>query len=404
MNVLFILYHNFKANSAIQVHNFANGLCEIGVNCIIAVPNDKQTVNTYIGGVIKYHPLNYDEVLQKIPLIFGIKGPDIIHVWTPREIVRKFCEKIKLEFPYSKIIIDLEDNEEIIVASNLGTSFKKLENKTIATLDSIIPESLSHPIRYKKFLSESDGVTVIMDSLLAFVPKEKKNLVLWPILDIKRFGDANEELPKEDINLKKEKKIILSYIGNVHSANYKEVRSLYLAVALANREGIPTKLIRAGTNYVKFWGEEEQEILTKDNLIELGFIPNHEVPSILMASDILIQPGEPSVFNDYRLPSKLVEFLASGKPVALPSTNLGRFLKDGEEAILLDKGNALDVLSVIRKFKEHPAFFSKIGEKGKEFAIKNFDKDIQSMKLLNFYKNVLNERNDTRKKEKRTLN
>jgi len=26
------------------------------------------------------------------------------------------------------------------------------------------------------------------------------------------------------------------------------------------------------------------------------------------------------------------------------------------------------------------------------------------MKLLNFYKNVLNERNDTRKKEKRTLN
>ena len=45
-------------------------------------------------------------------------------------------------------------------------------------------------------------------------------------------------------------------------------------------------------------------------------------------ADVLVQPGRAGPFNDYRLPSKLPEFLSAGRPVVLPATNLARQLRD----------------------------------------------------------------------------
>ena len=58
---------------------------------------------------------------------------------------------------------------------------------------------------------------------------------------------------------------------------------------------------------------------------------------------MLVQPGRPDAFNDYRFPSKLPEFLASGRPVMLPRTNIGLHLEDGVEALLLGHGDADEI-------------------------------------------------------------
>ena len=79
--------------------------------------------------------------------------------------------------------------------------------------------------------------------------------------------------------------------------------------------------------------------------------PRSEVPRYMRLADVLVQPGRSNGFNDYRLPSKLPEFLATGRPVVLPATNLGRFLEDGEECILLRRGDALEIAAVIER---HP--------------------------------------------------
>jgi len=90
VNILFITYYDFSSNSTIQIHNFANALVKIGNDCCVAVPTNKKSLEEYIGGEIRYTPLNYSD-LDRPHLFTNGKGPDIIHAWTPREIVRKQC-------------------------------------------------------------------------------------------------------------------------------------------------------------------------------------------------------------------------------------------------------------------------------------------------------------------------
>ena len=68
------------------------------------------------------------------------RAPDIVHAWTPRENVRLFCEKLA-GFCSFHLFIHLEDNEELILEVNLGSSFEKLARSRF--LD--VPVNLSHP-------------------------------------------------------------------------------------------------------------------------------------------------------------------------------------------------------------------------------------------------------------------
>ena len=65
-------------------------------------------------------------------------------------------------------------------------------------------------------------------------------------------------------------------------------------------------------------------------------------PELLAAADILVQPGRSNPYNDYRFPSKLPDFLASGRPVVLPRTNIGLHLRDGAEALILERCDAAE--------------------------------------------------------------
>ena len=79
-----------------------------------------------------------------------------------------------------------------------------------------------------------------------------------------------------------------------------------------------------------------------------------EVPGYLALADAYVQPGAPDEFNRYRLPSKLPEFLSMGRPVILPACNLGNELVDGEEALLLREGSALEIAARIENLLDAP--------------------------------------------------
>ena len=61
-------------------------------------------------------------------------------------------------------------------------------------------------------------------------------------------------------------------------------------------------------------------------MIELGAVGWREIPGYLALADAFVQPGAADDFNRYRLPSKLPEFLAMGRPVVLPDCNIGHDL------------------------------------------------------------------------------
>src|SRR5262249_3527468 len=131
---------------------------------------------------------------------------------------------------------------------------------------------------------------------------------------------------------------VLVYNGNIHQTNAPEVRSLFLSVQALRRIGRNITVLWAGRRQTnQDWIEEA---IGSGAVIDLGFLSRTKVYSVLALADILVQPGRSDRFNVYRFPSKLPEFFASGKPVVLPRANVGCFLQDGVQALLLDSGDA----------------------------------------------------------------
>src|SRR5205814_5448765 len=184
-----------------------------------------------------------------------------------------------------------------------------------------------------------------VDRLLELQPDGLPTEVVWPAFEPELFTG---EPPEPDLRRRlgiADGEAVLVYAGNAHRSNAAELRSLYLAVAALNRAGRRVKLVRLGRDYVRFVESELKSI--ERHVVRVPLQPRSEVPRYLRLADVLVQPGRADGFNDYRLPSKLPEFFATGRPVVLPATNLGRVAADGEECLLLRRGDALEIAQVV---------------------------------------------------------
>lgn len=383
-NILFALYHDFSANSAIHVHNFANRLSALGHSLCVAIPQDENLGRGL--GAQEYSIRTFDQVDGNWSACFDNGAPpDIFHAWTPRENVRLFYEKVA-SLCACALFVHLEDNEELILESNLGMPFAR-----IAHAQSLqIPKNLAHPQRYREFIAAAAGVTIIIDRLEKFVPKKMPRLILWPGADRELFEAApRDEEFMSRIGIPAET-TVLCYTGNVHSANAQEVRSLYLAAAILDREGIPTRLVRAGRDFCAFLGPNES--WARKISIELGYINHVDIPGILNLADVLVQPGSADRFNEYRLPAKLPEFFAVGRPVILPRTNVGRFTRDGEDALVLDEVNALTIVDAIQLLRRDARLRQRLSQAALAFCDEHFDWSTNAVKLERFYSDVLERR------------
>jgi len=386
VNILFITYYDFSSNSAIQIHSFANQLVKFGHDCIIAVPNNKDSVNEVIGGEILYTPTDYSSMASDRYLFRDGHGPDIIHAWTPREVVRKVCVPLVEKYG-CKLVIHLEDNEEHIIANYFHNTIQGLKSYSRAEITALTPERLSHLFFYRDFLHMADGITLIMDTLSEFVPAAKDYTVIWPGVDCTRFDPSQVEGNLKNALGIDEGTLVICYTGNVHKTNYDEVRSLYQAVGLLNIEGFPTKLIRTGIDHVPF--PEDNLNWVREYTIDLGFVPYGMIPRILGVADILVQPGKIDNYNKYRLPSKLPEFFSMKKPVILPNINIGRYIRDRKEGLLLNQGTATEIVEKIKIILADAALAGTMSQYAGEFAARVFNIELNSRKLESFYRNIL---------------
>ena len=378
-NVLFVLYYNFRANSAVHVHHFANRLVAQGLDCAVAVPQNKDTIA--ILDQPSYAITEFSEIDQLKSLFPNGRGPDIVHAWTPREVVRLYCEQLRERYDF-KLFVHLEDNEEHL----LEMSFQKPYQELVAHCPTAFPTHFSHPVNYRQFLEAADGVTIIIDRLQAFVPQATPTLVLYPGADVDQFfpRERDPELAAElGIPLNS---AVLCYTGNVHPANAREVRSLYLAVAMLNREGFPTVLVRTGQDSFNFLGEDDR--WAKKCSIELGFVDRSSLPNILALADVLVQPGRADAFNDYRFPSKLPEFLAMGKPVILPATNIGLQMQHMQEAMVLPIVDGLQIAEAVKRLLNDKDLYDTLSYGALDFAKNHLSWSKSSEKLKLFYETV----------------
>jgi glycosyltransferase involved in cell wall biosynthesis len=380
VNILFVLYRDFSANSSGQVRCLANELVQLGNDCCVAVPDGSSSIHP--AGRVRFRPLTYKEALSPDFLFADGRGPDLIHAWTPREIVRRVCDRLR-EIHQCRLFVQMEDNEWHILSCVLGQSFEQLSLLETADLDRMVPDWLSHPHRASQFLEEADGVTVIIDPLRELLPATRSVLELWPSADQELFRPQSKcDVKRRDLGIPKNSTVLV-YTGNVHAANAQEVRSLYLAVAILNREGHAATLVRAGTDYHAFLGPEER--WARRYSIELGPVLHTEVPDLLALADVLVQPGKPGAFNDYRFPSKLPEFLSVGRPVVLPNTNIGRHMTHRVNGFILDDVNAVAIAAAVREIMSDSVLYRTLSTGAVQFFEQHLSWASSARLLERFY-------------------
>jgi glycosyltransferase involved in cell wall biosynthesis len=118
-------------------------------------------------------------------------------------------------------------------------------------------------------------------------------------------------------------------------------------------------------------------------------VPDRAIPDYIEGADALVQPGRRNAFNDYRFPSKLPMFLASGRPVVVFNSNRDFALKDGENCLLLEDGDSDEIAGKLERLIQDKWLRRQLGRSGRSFAHEHFSWEKSAFQLLQFYRGIL---------------
>jgi len=256
--------------------------------------------------------------------------------------------------------------------------------QTEQRISECLPDSLSHPFRYQSFIGLADAVVLIQDKLNIDVPPWVYSATVMPGVDLDFFSPqvANSQLRKQYGIAENEKVIV--YPGGLNGFTKPAIETLCFAVGLINSQGYPCRLLRTGPYALDFLHQLPPEVTAAIN--DLGVLPRSELPDLLALADVFVQPGKIDPFEDLRLPGKLPELLAMGRPVVMPDVNIAHLFADGVNAVLTRTGTAEEIAKKCIDLFSDSQQAEKIGQAGRLFAEKYFDLEIQARKLANVYK------------------
>lgn len=355
-NVLLVSHCDFTGNSALHVYRIASELRRHGFSPAIAIPNNPGSVRDL--GHPPFAVLTYRDVRSGQLGFLDGRQLDLVHAFTPREHVRRLTVEVARHYA-SPYVVHLEDNEEAIVAAR-------------------------RPGLFPEFVAKAAGVTVVIDRLLEFKPDEVPGAVVWPGFDDAALPSRSaRNHVRAELGLAPED-LVLVYNGNIHESNVDEVTNLYRAISLLRRRGHPAVLVKTGWNFVPRSRLPKLGVA----IVDLGWVARRHMAGLLSAADVLVQPGRPGPFDDFRFPSKVPEFLASGRPVVLPRTNIGLHLADGAEAFLLERGDADEICEKVAELAEDPERRSRVGSRGRAFALRELRWSKNVEKVVDLYARV----------------
>jgi len=379
MNILFVLYESLACNSASHVDGLARELVALGHDCLVALPRHLGDPDRF--APMPYRVATYGQILAEPRCFNAGQGPDIVHTWTPREIVRGFHDRLSQAVRF-RTVIHLEDNEDHIARVSLGEA--SYRDACVDRLPFPFPQHLTSPIHAPRFFARASGVTLLIDRLAECMPVERPHQVFWPAVERAMFHPRPRNDALRAAYGISPNEIVLCYNGNLHQANHAEIRSLYLAVALLNRQGCPARLVRTGTDHVTLAPDYRQwaESFTTD----LGYVVGtRQLVDVLAMADIFVQPGTANAFNDHRFPSKLPEFFSLGRPVVLPKTNIGLVTRHGRDAWVLEEANGQNISAAVRAICSDHGLWRTLAEGACAFAEENFSWNRSAAKVAAFY-------------------
>lgn len=122
-----------------------------------------------------------------------------------------------------------------------------------------------------------------------------------------------------------------------------------------------------------------------DRLELVGEVKRDELPPILAAARLLALPRPDTPVSRAGLPTKLGDYLATGRPVVVNAVgDIPRYLRDGIDAYLVQPGDVSAFAARLRYVVSHEAEASDVGRAGAETARARFDPAVHGRRMIDF--------------------
>jgi glycosyltransferase involved in cell wall biosynthesis len=136
---------------------------------------------------------------------------------------------------------------------------------------------------------------------------------------------------------------------------------------------------------------EMSSLIIQLDLIEkvhyIGRISSNEIPAFLHRAKLLASCRPKSIQSDYGFPTKIVEYLASGKPtVTTAPGELAFYLKDRVTAFVANSADPNTFASKMLEVLQDYDFAMKVAQNGKELVRDKFNPLTQTQKIIDFCK------------------
>ncbi len=370
LRILYVLPSSLQHKNIYQVKNLVKRMRPHGIEALAAVPEYSDLPgDDFTGGLIVQ---TYEQTLQKGPTFSDGKGPDLIHAWSPNEEVHRFVRALEQNIS-CPLVIHLDENLDYVAENH---SAEQAEHD-------------DRPQRVKDWLAEALALTMTNRSLERYKGQHQASLILPPLVDEAQFYPRPIDYAlRRRLGIPADH-VVLAYTGGMHEANRHAVLALYEATALLRDEGLSCTLLRCGENKTPLFAGDRSRLETAEQA--LGLLDHSKTAEVAAAADILVQPGMPGSYDDFRIPVKLPEYFALGRPVVLSAAFPDLDLEHGFEAYLLEEGSAQEIAAAVKTIASDQALSARLAQGATEAYLKKFTHPRAGQSLYDFYQRIIDE-------------
>lgn len=399
LRVALVLLSDFSGPSETQALGLAQELCDLGHSVMLCVNGDPGSLQTEgFGGAenlqvgcYRFSGTGLDRASLRLVQQFE---PDLVHAWGPM-LPQLMATRDYVRATNAPAFVHFEDNhfDAWPIMPEPGR-LRRIRTRASRTFRSHLwrlhPPLWGgpHSAGFKWIKANASG----LDALTPTLSREVENRlgrpcssvlpvlpdVVWPKRDRKALSENDEQAA-------------VLFTGRLSASSIEDFLIGVRAIAELRTRGHLVRLFQTGTTFdgIDPPALAKRHGLDADGFKTLGHVPFSRLPALLMAADVLVQPGPPSEFNRLRLPSKMQTYLASGTPTVTFGVGFGEMLIEGEEVLMTHTDQPEELANCIEALLSDQELHRRIGQGGRKAASRLFDRRRNTNHMLSHYRDGL---------------
>ena len=230
-------------------------------------------------------------------------------------------------------------------------------------------------------------IVVLSDSMSTYLAKSY-DLQTDKVMTISNWADTEKIYPAPKSNPWSQvsryvDKFVVLYAGNI-GLSYDFTPILDAAEQLKEYKDIVFLLVGEGKN--KKMLQDQARARGLGNIDLMSYVAEEDYNKLLASADCQIVIHKQGM-DPFNLPGKVCSYMASGRPIialAQRKGELSRLLSSAKAG--MDVGNARELTEAIKKLRADPQLAAKLGENGRKYTLKHYDRKLVIRKYLRLLK------------------